>query len=128
MKHWLNRSLLAAGLWFLPHQALAQTDVGITAAGLVSIQPVDDTYVGSPYLNEGIGGTTFGINAGVTAILPSGFVLGGEYSTAWYEQMQDGRLVLGPFPLEHVSASTKMHDSLLNILAGYATHGTSRVV
>lgn len=61
MKQWLTRSLLAAVLGCLPHQAFAQTDVGVVIEGLVSIQPVNDSWVGSPYLDFGIGGVAPGV-------------------------------------------------------------------
>lgn len=42
-------------LSLVPLQSFAQgVDVGISGVGLVSIQPVDDYYVGGPYLNESL--------------------------------------------------------------------------
>jgi hypothetical protein len=110
--------------------AFAQgADIGISGVGLLSFQPIDDSYVGSPYLSEGIGGIGPGFGAGFNVIMPGGFAIGTEYTTAFYEQEQDGRLVLGPFPLEHVPATTRLRDSLLHVMAGYAaTDGAIRTV
>jgi len=109
-------------------EARAQVDVGVSGWGLVSIQPIDGSYVGSPYLSEGIGGIGPGFGGGLSVIMPNGFVVAGEYSTARFEQVQDGRLVLGPFPLEHVPATTRLRDSLASVLAGYARGGATRLV
>ena len=104
-------------------------DVAISGAGLLSFQPIDDGYVGSPYLSEGIGGIAPGFGAGFNVIMPGGFVIGTEYTTAFYEQEQSGRLVRGGFPLEAVPATTRLRDSLLHIMAGYApTDGATRTV
>ena len=118
MKHGMTRSALVAVLWLLPHEAFAQADVGVSVAGLISIQPVDDVYVGSPYLNEGIGGIGPGIGAGLNVITPAGFVAAVEYSAARFELEQHGRLVGGSFPNEQVPHTTRLHDSLLTALGG----------
>ena len=104
------------------------TSIGVSGVALLAIQPVDDAYVGSPYLSEGIGGFAPGFGAGFNLIMPGGFVIATDYTTAFYEQEQHGRLVLGPFPLEFVPATTRLRDSLLHVTAGYATHGTTRLV
>jgi hypothetical protein len=115
--------------WLLPHPSFAQgADIGISGVGLLSIQPIDDAYVGGPYLSEGIGGLAPGFGAGLSVIVPGGFVIATEYTTAFYEQEQSGRLVLGPFPLEGMPATTKLRDSLLHVMAGYATKGATRTV
>ena len=109
--------------------AFAQgVDTGISGAGLLSFQPIDDAYVGSPYLSEGIGGVGPGFGAGFNVIMPSGFVIATEYTTAFYEQEQNGRLVLGGFPLESVPVTTRLRDSLLHAMAGYATEGATRLL
>ena len=130
MTPWLNRGLLTALLWFLPHQSFAQTvDAGVSFVGLASIQPVDDSYVGDPYLSEGIGGVAPGFGVGANVIWSSGFVIAGEYTTARFEQIQSGRLVLGGFPAESIPATTKLRDSLVSGLAGYATApGSTRLL
>ena len=128
MRTWLI-CLSFVALIFLASDAAAQTDGGAYGIALLSIQPIDDAYVGSPYLSEGIGGIGPGFGGGLSVIAGNGFSIAGEYSTAHYEQIQDGRLVLGPFPLEHVPAETRLKDSLLTVLAGWATRGaTTRVV
>jgi hypothetical protein len=78
-------------------------------------------------LSEGIGGLGPGLSGGFNVIVAKGFVIGAEYTTAWFEQEQSGRLVLGGFPLESIPATTKLRDSMLSILAGYATSGSTRI-
>ena len=121
MRPWLTRGLLTALLWFLPNQSFAQTtDAGITFVGLASIQPIDDAYVGGPYLSEGIGGVAPGFGVGGSVTLSNGFTFAAEYTTARFKQVQSGRLVLGGFPNEGIPATTQLHDSLLSGLIGYA--------
>jgi hypothetical protein len=108
--------------------ALAQVEIGVSASGLISIQPIDESYVGGPYLSEGIGGFGPAFGAGASVITRSGIVVLAEYTTARYEQEQSGRLVRGGFPLETIPATTKMRDSLFSVLAGYATSGPTRVM
>jgi hypothetical protein len=119
---------IAIGLCFAASPASAQIDVGVSAAALLAIQPIDDSYVGSPYLSEGIGGIAPGFTAGASVIVKNGLVVAGEYSTVRFEKVQNGRLVLGGFPLEGVPATTRLHDSLLTVLAGYAKGGSTKVV
>jgi len=129
VKHWLIYAVTIAS-WLLPHQSFAQdTDIGISGVGLVSVQPVDDGYVGSPYLSEGIGGVASGFGGGLSIVAPGGFVAAVELSTARYEQEQSGRLVGGPFPNDSVPHTTRLHDSLLSGLVGYAWSArTTRMV
>jgi hypothetical protein len=111
-----------------PSDAHAQADVGIMTAALASVQPIDDAYVGSPYLSEGVGGIGPGFGVGVNVITSSGLVIATEYTTAVFETQHSGRTVLGGFPLEHVVATTRLRDSYLSVLLGYATSGTTRIV
>src|SRR5262245_11010146 len=108
--------------------ASAQSDIGVSGSALLAIQPIDDTYVGEPYLSEGIGGIGPGFAAGANVITSSGFAIATEYTTAIFEKEISGRTVLGGFPLEHVPATTRLRDSYLNIMLGYATSGTTRVL
>jgi len=124
-------SLAAALVAVTAVAAAAQgTDVGIRGVGLLSIQPVDEAYVGSPYLSEGIGGLAPGFGAGVNIVTSSGFVVAGEFTTARFTQEQSGRLVegcSGPSPC--VQHTTELHDSLLSGLVGYAwSNGNTRVM
>jgi hypothetical protein len=111
--------------------ASAQSDVGIAIAGLVSLQPVNDTWVGSPYLDEGIGGWRPGLAIGANVISGNGFTLIGELSTtAAFEQFQTGRLIWANpdrFSREG-SATTRLRDTLISGLAGYATSTPTRRV
>lgn len=103
-------------------------DIGVSGTGLVSFQPVDDYYVGGPYLSGGgVGGFAPGFGIGVSAILANGFVAAGEYTTARFAREQSGRLVPGdcfcpPNEASFVggSGTTELHDSLLAGLIGYA--------
>jgi hypothetical protein len=109
--------------------ALAQ-DVGVSGAGVLSIQPIDDWFGGPPYLDFGIGGLAPGVAAGVDVIAKNGFAVIGEFSTAWYQQDQEGRLVdtrRDRFRTTGLS-DTKLRDSLFSALAGYATPGRHRFV
>jgi len=124
VKSWtLSRTLMTMigiASWLLPNQSFAQdTDLGVSGVGVVSIQPVDDAYVGGPYLSEGIGGVGPGLGAGLSVITSSGFVVGAEYSTAFFEQEQSGRLVGGSGPNEGAPHTTRLRDSLLSGLIGY---------
>jgi len=123
MKQKLIRVAVAIASWLLPHQAFAQADTGIAIAGLVSLQPVNENWIGSPYLDEGIGGIRPGIAVGANLIAANGFTLLGEVSTtAAFEQMQTGRLVWANrsnFSHEG-TATTRLRDTLVSGLAGYA--------
>src|SRR5678810_820873 len=121
MKHWLNRWMIAAVLWFLPHQAFAQPDVGIAIEGLISIQPINDTWVGSPYLDVGIGGIEPGVAGGVNVIFDNGFTVMGEVSTTTaFEQFQQGRLIWPNIDAFHSgSGTTRLRDTLFSGVVGY---------
>jgi hypothetical protein len=114
----------------LPRQSFAQgADIGISGFGLVSFQPIDDAYVGSPYLSEGIGGFGPGFGAALNVIAPNGFVVVGEFSTARYSEELSGRLVEGCISnTPCVTHTTTLHDSILSGLVGYAnTDGRTRM-
>jgi hypothetical protein len=125
MKRWLFCFAFMCSAMGSADDSFAQgTDVGISGVGSISVQPVDDTYVGSPYLSEGIGGVGPGFGAGVGVIFANGFVVAAEYSIARFETEQSGRLVAG----EGNVVTTRLRDSLLSGLAGYATTaGSTRV-
>ena len=111
--------LFCAFLSLMPAMSAAQgVDVGISGAGLLSIQPIDDTYVGGPYLSEGIGGIGPAFGVGVSAVTNRGLVVAAEFTTARFEVAQWGRLVPGP---DDGSTRTRLRDSLLSALIGYAT-------
>jgi hypothetical protein len=121
MTIWIQRSLIAVLLSSLaPAVSFAQsTDVGITGLGLISLQPIDDSYVGGPYLSEGIGGAAPGFGVALNAVMPSGFVVLGELTTARFEQEQSGRLVPGSDGGSH-SVVTELHDTIVSALIGQA--------
>lgn len=112
--------------------ARAQSDVGIAIAGLVSLQPVNHSWVGSPYLDKGIGGWRPGLAIGANLITDHGFALIGELSTtAAFEQFQTGRLIWANTDRlsREGSATTRLRDTLISGLVGYASStATPRVV
>src|SRR5262245_47199798 len=93
--------------------AQSSTSIAVNAAGLMSIQPVDSTYVGpsGPYLNEGLGGVGPGFAMGLNVITHR-IALVFEYSMAWLSADQQGRLVPGG------TAHTQLHDAMLTALVG----------
>jgi hypothetical protein len=110
--------------------AVAQVDVGVSGAALLSIQPIDESIGGSPYLDYGIGGTSPGVAAGVSVITSGGFVMIGEVSTASYEQLQQGRLIYTRRDrFGSGTSDTHLRDTLVSGLIGYAsTEGRQRFV
>jgi hypothetical protein len=105
-------------LLFAAADARAQTEVGIQALGLVSVQPVDESWVGMPYLNEGLGGIGPGFGAGINAVMPNRLTISAEFTMAWFSKLQEGRLVSGS--REGVTAVNTLHDALLSGLIGYS--------
>jgi hypothetical protein len=128
----LRRTLLCLTCSLVSLPAFAQTDAGIAIQGLVSIQPVNESWVGSPYLDEGIGGQAPGIAVGASMFAANGFALLGELSTTrQFELFQTGRLVSANrnnFSREG-SATARLRDTLIHGLAGYtASTAADRVV
>jgi opacity protein-like surface antigen len=124
LKHWLIYSAIGIASCLLPYQSSAQgTDVGVSGGALVSVQSTDDTYQ-SPYLDQPIGGVGPGFGAGISMITERGFVAIGEFTTARYELEQQGRVVPNcsriPRSFECTATTTKLHDSLVTGLVGYA--------
>lgn len=104
----------------LPCDSVAQSvDVGVSGVVLASIQPTDGTYVGGPYLSEGLGGIGPGFGAGVNVIAPNGLVVAVEFTTARLAVEQSGRLLSG-WGSEGIVHTSRLRDSLLNGLVGYA--------
>jgi hypothetical protein len=126
VKTWLVCCATAAAA-LISAEALAQADVGVSGSALISIQPIDNWFGGSPYLDEGIGGIAPGVAAAVDLVTASGFVLAGEFSTVVpYEQEQSGRLVDTRRDLFHSGmSSTRLQDTLVSGLVGFAA-GASR--
>jgi hypothetical protein len=87
----------------------------LTVVGLTTVQPVDNTYVGWPYLDRGLGGIGLGAAAGLNILTPSAFAATLEVSTASVSASQTGRLVGG-------SAEGTLRDTLLSMLAGISTN------
>ena len=115
----MKRIAAACAIVFLAAaDARAQADIGIQAVGLVSVQPVDDSWVGMPYLNEGLGGIGPGFGAGINAVLPNRLTISAEFTMAWFSQLQEGRLVSGS--TVGVTKDNTLHDALLGGLIGYS--------
>lgn len=115
-------------LAFAARDASGQVDVGISTSALLTIQPVNEWFGGSPYLNEGVGGLSPGFAAGVSVITRRGFVMIGEFSTAKsFEQFQKGRLVDTPHDnLGSGTSDTRLRDSLWSALIGFTIGGAER--
>lgn len=117
-------SMVVAATLAMPQSANAQgTDVGLTGAALLSVQSTDQTWQ-SPYLDGHIGGAAPGFGAGVSVIGEGGFTAIAELTSARFERVQRGRVIPGnciPIPLSfECSATTRLNDSLLSGLIGYA--------
>jgi hypothetical protein len=98
--------------------------VSVNGSGLASIQPIDDFYVGpsGPYLDKGLGGIGPGVSVGGNVVAGRRVVLNAEYSSAWLEVDQNGRLVTGG------AATGRLHDSMLTAIGGaHLGNGTARV-
>lgn len=101
--------------------AAAQDDVSIalTAVGLATFQPVDDFYVGSPYLDKGLGGMGAGLAIGANLTAGGRFAAALELSTAEIRVEQAGRLVGG-------EAIGRLRDTLVSALVGVARSSSRR--
>jgi hypothetical protein len=86
------------------------TEVAVSGVALASIQPIDDTYVGWPYLNNGLGGIGPGValGANVTRRRVAASI---EFSTGALTVSQEGRLVGD-------GAVGRLRDKLFSVLAG----------
>jgi hypothetical protein len=51
--------------WLSAAQSAQPLEVGVTVQGLVSVQPVAHYWVGSPYLDNGLGGVAPGVSVGI---------------------------------------------------------------
>ena len=96
-----------------PAHAQSTPRVGVNAAAVMSFQPVDSLYVGpsGPYLDRGLGGLGPGLAVGVD-VRAEPVALVFEYSTAWFNVPQSGRLVNGGSGIGH------LQDSMLTALVG----------
>ena len=74
-------------------QDARHTGLSVTAAALASMQTADDTYVGDPYLDRGLGGAAPGMAVALTAVTPRRLAAAIEFSTAQLEVEHSGRLV-----------------------------------
>lgn len=110
------RTLVAAFVLSAPGAALAQQPVTpdtaliVSAAALASIQPADDTYVGEPYLDRGLGGVGPGLGVALT-LRHRMFATSLEWSAAQLEVEQRGRLA-------EEGSTGRLRDTMLSLLAG----------
>lgn len=125
--------LLSLGFMTFSRPANAQTSpsdpptvpvLTLNTTVLASMQPGDDAYLGSPYLNSTLGGVGPGFGVGLTVMTFRGFAATAEFSTARLRVMQSGRLLAGG------RATGRLHDSLLSGLVGFGTssRGLTQVV
>ena len=89
----------------------------ISVLGLASIHPVDDTYVGGPYLDRGLGGVGVGAAMMFEVVAPTGPSLVVEGSAANVEVEQTGRLVNGR-DTGSGGATGRLRDPILAVLGG----------
>jgi hypothetical protein len=97
-------------------------EVDVVVSGLASVQPSNDDYVGSPYLDRGLGGAVPGIAVSANVITARQFAAAVEFSTtAILDVAQRGRLVGGV-------TTGHLRDSFFTVLAGIATASTTHRV
>jgi len=92
--------------------------VNLSVLGLASIHPVDDAYVGGPYLDRGLGGVGPGAAVMVDLVGPTGPTLAVEFSAANVDVFQTGRLVGGQ-DTGAGGATGRLRDPMLSILGGF---------
>lgn len=116
-------SALLAGL-FAAQNAAAQGNASgrrlsssVSVLGLASVHPVDDTYVGGPYLDHGLGGLGPGAALMFELVAPTGPTLVVEGSVANVEVNQTGRLVDGR-DTGSGGATGRLRDPMLAVLGG----------
>ena len=116
MKHALICAL-STTLAGLAAPAFAQVpNVGATAVGIVSFQPVG-CCVGGPYVDQGLGGIAPGFGGGLDRVTDGGLILAGEFTTAFFSVEQSGRLVSAP----NSSSTNRLRDAMVSGLIGYAS-------
>jgi hypothetical protein len=92
----------------------ASPDLNLAAAGILSWQPADGSYVGAPYLDKGLGGITPGYLVGVNCVVGQRITFATELSnTRELRVEQHGRLVSG-------DGVGRLRDRLFSVLAGYS--------
>ena len=86
--------------------------------GVASVHPVDDTYVGHPYLDHGLGGVGPGMALMVDLVTPTGATFLAEVSAANVEVFQTGRLVDGR-DTGVGGAIGRLRDPMVSVLGGF---------
>ncbi len=89
-------------------------EVSVTVAGLASFQPTDQSYVGSPYLDQALGGVGPGVLLGLHVEPVRHFIAGVEFTSARLEVQQSGRIV----GATNGSVPGRVRDSMLSALVG----------
>jgi hypothetical protein len=93
------------------HSGPSEPEFAVTILALASLQPSDQTYVGTPYLDKGLGGVGSGFGAGFSVATSGRLALAFEINTAALKEVQNGRLVGSP-------ALSELRDTLYSFLAG----------
>jgi hypothetical protein len=95
----------------------------LSVLGVASVHPVDDTYVGGPYLDRGLGGVGPGAALMVDFVAPTGPTIVLEVSAAAVDVFQTGRLVDGR-DAGAGGAEGRLKDPMASVLGGF-TFGTA---
>jgi hypothetical protein len=95
----------------------------LSVLGVASIHPVDNTLVGWPYLDRGLGGVGPGATLMVDFVAPTGPTVVFEVSAAAVDVFQTGRLVDGR-DAGVGGATGRLRDAMASILGGF-TFGTA---
>ena len=100
-----------------PADAQDRTQAAVTGAGLLSIQPTDDAYLGLPYLDHALGGIGPGLLLGFH-VRYRRVAFNAEYTTTWIEVQQAGRTVPGGISPVGGSGPGRLRDSMVSALVG----------
>lgn len=93
-------------------------DVGLSGIGLVSVQPIDETYSGVT-LDSDIGTIRPGFGLGLSLVAPSGLVVGAEYTRADFEGTASGRMINGSGADQGRVREARLNSSLVGGMIGY---------
>ena len=110
------------------HAAAQDVDTGVTAIGLIAIQPPNREF-NSPYLDGDLGWVGPGFALDLNVVAPRGFVASGEFTTAHFEGDVSGRLISGNVADQGRARRGRLNDALLMGFVGYAkTSGKTRIL
>lgn len=124
---------MAAGRAEAQSRPPADAVVSLTGAGLITLQPADGAWVGSPYLDKGLAGVGPGLAVGMNVVAGRWFTMTAEYGTGWLSVEQTGRNAAPIHPSDcsfggPCSSTGRLHDSMLSALGGVHTRvGSARL-